>query len=154
MSKILVVDDKEMMRDSVATTLSRKGHAAITAPSGKAALEKIASRRVDAVITDLQMPEMDGLELIAEIRKIDEQLPVIFMTAYGTVDTAVAAMKQGAYDYITKPFSGDELLVAVERAIEHGKLLRENQILRASMSAHRVDQCGRCEARTHRRRAA
>ncbi len=132
MSKILVVDDKEMMRDSVATTLTRKGHVVASASGGRAALEKIAKRRFDAIITDLQMPEMDGLELLAEIRAIDEQLPVIFMTAYGTVETAVAAMRKGAYDYITKPFSGDELLVAVQRAIEHGKLLKENQILRAA----------------------
>jgi len=132
MSKILIVDDKEMMRDSVATTLSRKGHIVATAGGGKAALEKIAKRRFDAIITDLQMPEMDGLALLEEIRKIDEQLPVIFMTAYGTVETAVAAMKHGAYDYITKPFSGDELLVAVERAIEHRRLLKENQILQAA----------------------
>ena len=134
MSKILVVDDKEMMRDSVSTTLSRKGHVVAAAANGKAALDKIGKRRFDAVITDLQMPEMDGLELLAEIRALDEQLPVVFMTAYGTVETAVAAMKHGAYDYITKPFSGDELLIAVERAMEHARLVKENQILRASTS--------------------
>jgi DNA-binding NtrC family response regulator len=134
-SRILVVDDKEMMRDSVATTLSRKGHTVVTAAGGKAALERMNRRTPDAVVTDLQMPEMDGLELLAEIRKIDEQLPVIFMTAYGTIETAVAAMKQGAYDYITKPFSGDELLIAIERAIEHRKLVTENQILRAAANS-------------------
>jgi DNA-binding NtrC family response regulator len=134
-SRILVVDDKEMMRDSVATTLSRKGHTVVTAAGGKAALERMNRRTPDAVVTDLQMPEMDGLELLAEIRKIDEQLPVIVMTAYGTIETAVAAMKQGAYDYITKPFSGDELLIAIERAIEHRKLVTENQILRAAASS-------------------
>jgi DNA-binding NtrC family response regulator len=121
-----------MMRDSVATTLTRKGHLVIAASSARAALEKIAQRPPDAVITDLQMPEMSGLELLAEIRAVDEQLPVIMMTAYGSVETAVAALKQGAYDYITKPFSGDELIVAVERAVEHAHLARENQILRAA----------------------
>ncbi len=132
MSKVLVVDDKEMMRDSVAGTLVRKGHSVVTANSGKAALAKIAERSFDAVITDLQMPEMDGVELLSEIRKIDEQVPVILMTAYGTVETAVAAMKNGAYDYITKPFSGDVLLVTVERAVEHARLLKENSVLRAA----------------------
>ncbi|MCP3903354.1 MAG: sigma-54-dependent Fis family transcriptional regulator [Planctomycetes bacterium] len=132
MSKILVVDDKEMMRDSVAATLSRRGHVVSAAPGGKSAIEKVAQKRFDAVITDLQMPEMDGLELLGEIRAIDDQLPVIFMTAYGTVETAVAAMKKGAYDYITKPFSGDELIVAVDRAVEHRALVKENQILRAA----------------------
>jgi two-component system, NtrC family, response regulator HydG len=131
-STILVVDDKEMMRDSVATTLSRKGHTVVTCSSGKDALDRIGKRSFDAVITDLQMPGMDGLELVAEIRQTDEQLPVVFMTAYGTIETAVDAMKLGAFDYITKPFSGDVLLVTVERAIKHAGLLRENQILKAA----------------------
>lgn len=132
MSRILVVDDKEMMRDSVATTLARKGHTVVAAAAAKQALEKLAERTFDAVITDLQMPEMSGLELLAEIRRHDEQLPVILMTAYGTVETAVAAMKHGAYDYITKPFSGDALIVTVERAVEHARLLKENSVLRAA----------------------
>jgi len=133
MSRILIVDDKEMMRDSVATMLSRKGHGVTVSSGARAALDKIAARPFDAVITDLQMPEMDGLELLAEIRRHDEQLPVVFMTAFGTVETAVAAMKRGAFDYLTKPFSGDALLVAVDRALEHGRLVRENQILRAAV---------------------
>jgi len=134
MSTILVVDDKELMRDSVATTLVRKGHSVTTANGPKAALEKLGQRQVDAVITDLQMPEMDGVELLAEIRKLDEQLPVILMTAYGTVETAVNAMKLGAYDYITKPFTGDALLATVERALEHSRLVKENNILKAAAS--------------------
>ena len=135
MSRILVVDDKEMMRDSVAATLSRKGHNVVAAATGSAALQKLAQRSFDAIVTDLQMPEMDGLELLQEIRSVDEQAPVVFMTAYGTVETAVAAMKKGAFDYITKPFSGDELLVAIDRALKHAKLLKENQILRAAASS-------------------
>jgi len=138
-SRILVVDDKELMRDSVATTLVRRGHTVVTVGSAATALDKLTSKPCDAVITDLQMPEMDGLELLREIRKIDEQLPVILMTAYGTIETAVAAMKEGAYDYITKPFSGDELLVSVERAIKHGELLRENQILKAAATTNGSD---------------
>jgi two-component system, NtrC family, response regulator HydG len=141
-STILVVDDKEMMRDSVATTLSRKGHTVVTASGGRDALERIARRSFDAVITDLQMPGMDGLELIDEIRQRDEQLPVIFMTAYGTIETAVEAMKLGAYDYITKPFSGDVLLVTVERAIKHANLVKENQILKAAAAPSGAPQQG------------
>ncbi len=132
MSKILVVDDKEMMRDSVATTLARKGHTVVTAFGAKPAIEKLSERAFDAVITDLQMPEMDGLELLSEIRRLDEQLPVILMTAFGSVETAVSAMKQGAYDYITKPFSGDALLITVERAVERARLMKENSLLRAA----------------------
>ncbi len=130
MSTVLVVDDKEMMRDSVATMLSRKGLTVVVAAGAAAALEKVGARSFDCLITDLQMPEANGLELLAQIRARDDQIPVIFMTAYGTVETAVAAMKQGAFDYLTKPFSGDELLLAVDRALEHGRLVKENQILR------------------------
>ena len=133
MGRILIVDDKDMMRDSVAATLSRNGHTVSGAGGGRVALAKIAERTPDAVVTDLQMPEMDGLELLEEIRKLDDQLPVIFITAYGTVETAVTAMKFGAFDYLTKPFSGDELLLAVNRAIEHARLVKENQILKANL---------------------
>jgi DNA-binding NtrC family response regulator len=131
MGKVLVVDDKELMRDSVAAILSRKGHVVVTAPDGKGALARIADKRPECVVTDLQMPGMNGLELLEEIRRIDAELPVVFMTAFGSVETAVEAMRKGAFDYVTKPFSGDELSISVERALEHARLLRENQVLRA-----------------------
>jgi len=131
MGKVLVVDDKELMRDSVAAILSRKGHAVVTAPDARGALARIADKRPECVVTDLQMPGMNGLELLEEIRKIDAELPVVFMTAFGSVETAVDAMRKGAFDYVTKPFSGDELSISVERALEHARILRENQVLRA-----------------------
>ena len=134
MSRILVVDDKEMMRDSVATLLGRRGHAVVAAARGEQAVEKIAEKRPDAVVTDLQMPGMNGLELLEEIRKVDETIPVVFMTAYGTVETAVDAMRRGAFDYVTKPFTGDELELSVERALEHARLHKENQVLKAAAS--------------------
>lgn len=130
MTTVLVVDDKEMLRDSVAVTLQRAGFTILAAPSGDQALEVIAKRRPDAVVTDLRMPGLTGLELIERIRQIDDDLPIVLMTAYGTVETAVEAMKLGAFDYITKPFEGDELLVAVKRALEHARLRRENAVLR------------------------
>jgi len=133
MKRILVVDDKEMMRDSVATTLARRGYAVTSAASAAEALEQLGARPHDAVVTDLQMPEMDGLGLLAEIRRLDEQLPVILMTAFGSIETAVDAIRQGAWDYVTKPFNGDELLVSVDRAVEHRRLHRENQVLRAQV---------------------
>ena len=132
MAKILVVDDKEMMRDSVATILGRRGHAVVSAANGEMAVAKLMEKKPDAVVTDLQMPGMSGIELLAEIRKVDEDLPVILMTAYASVATAVEAMREGAFDYVTKPFSGDELAIAVDRAIEHGMLRKENQMLRAA----------------------
>ena len=143
MGKVLVVDDKELMRDSVAAILSRKGHTVVTAPDAKAALARIADKRPECVVTDLQMPGMNGLELLEEIRRIDAELPVVFMTAFGSVETAVEAMRKGAFDYVTKPFSGDELSISVERALEHGRLLRENQVLRAEKPQTRRAQSHR-----------
>lgn len=136
MSTVLVVDDKEMMRDSVASTLQRAGFTVLTAPDGQAALEVVARRRPDAVVTDLRMPGLTGIELLEKVAEIDDDLPVIVMTAYAAVDTAVDAMKLGAFDYITKPFEGDELVIAVKRAVQHSKVVRENAVLRASTPSH------------------
>ncbi|MBL0927996.1 MAG: sigma-54-dependent Fis family transcriptional regulator [Phycisphaerales bacterium] len=132
MNTVLVVDDKDMLRDSVAGTLQRAGFTVLAAPDGPSAVDIVARRRPDAVVTDLKMPGMTGVELIEKLRELDEDLPVVLMTAFGTVQTAVQAMKLGAFDYITKPFEGDELLVAVKRAIEHARLRRENAVLRAA----------------------
>jgi DNA-binding NtrC family response regulator len=131
---ILVVDDKEMMRDSVGSTLTRAGFSVRTATDAKGALKEIASRRPDAVVTDLNMPGMTGIELAGEIQAIDDELPVILMTAFGTIETAVQAMRNGAYDYITKPFEGDELIIAIKRAIGHAAVVRENAILKANLT--------------------
>jgi len=132
MSTILVVDDKEMMRDSVAETLRRAGFTVMAAGDGKTALEAVARKRPDAVVTDLKMPGMTGVELLDKIVEIDAELPVILMTAYGTIQTAVDAMKRGAFDYVTKPFEGDELMIAVKRGVKQAKLSRENAVLRAA----------------------
>ena len=134
MSTVLVVDDKEMLRDSVAVTLQRAGFTILAASSGTQALAVITSRRPDAVVTDLKMPGMTGVELVEKVREFDEDLPIVLMTAFGTVETAVKAMKLGAFDYISKPFEGDELVIAVKRALEHGRLKRENAALRAGGS--------------------
>ena len=120
------------MRDSVGSTLTRAGFSVRTANDGRGALKEIASKRPDVVVTDLNMPGMTGVDLTAEIREIDNELPVILMTAFGTIETAVQAMKNGAYDYITKPFEGDEMIIAVKRAISHASILRENAILKAN----------------------
>lgn len=137
MNTVLVVDDKEMLRDSVGATLQRAGYEVLSAPDGPGALETIARRRPDAVVTDLRMPGMTGIELVQRARDIDDTLPIVVMTAYGAVDTAVDAIKAGAFDYITKPFEGDELIVAVKRAIDHARLARENAVLRTTAEGTR-----------------
>lgn len=131
MSTVLVVDDKEMMRDSVAQTLRRAGFEVGVAPDGASALESIARCRPDAVVTDLKMPGMTGIELVEHISEIDDTLPTIVMTAFATIETAVEAMKRGAYDYVTKPFEGDQLIIALKRGLRHAMLARENAVLRA-----------------------
>ncbi len=132
MKTVLIVDDKEMMRDSVGTTLERAGFRVVVVADGEAAITAIAQSRPDAVVTDMRMPGMTGIELLEKIRTIDDELPVILMTAFGTIETAVKAMKIGAFDYLTKPFEGDELIIAVKRAVEHRRLTRENAVLRAT----------------------
>jgi two-component system, NtrC family, response regulator HydG len=142
MSTILVVDDKEMMRDSVGSTLQRAGFNVVTAEGGEQALSAIAARRPDAVVTDLRMPGLSGLELLERVRQIDDELPVVVMTAFAAVDTAVKAIKLGAFDYITKPFEGDELVIAVKRAIQHAGVVRENAILRLAVAGNSLQSSG------------
>jgi len=131
MAKILVVDDQEMMRDSLAGTLVREGHEVVACADGPSAVGRLQAARFDLLITDLKMPKMTGLELLADARRLRPDMPVVLMTAFATVGTAVEAMKLGAYDYIQKPFDGDEIKLLVERTLEHNRLIRENQALRS-----------------------
>jgi DNA-binding NtrC family response regulator len=130
MARILVVDDQDMMRDSLAGILAREHHEVVSASDGPAAVSRLGAGRFDLLITDLKMPRMTGIELLAEAKRVRPEMPVIMMTAHASVPTAVEAMKQGAYDYIQKPFDGDAIKVLVERALEHSRLVRENQALR------------------------
>ena len=129
--KVLVVDDKQLMRDSVGATLQRAGYTVVVANNGKDAVDKIARHQPAVVVTDLKMPEMTGLELLQHLREADADLPVVLMTAYGTVGDAVEAMKHGAFDFVQKPFEGDQLVVVVKRAVEHRRLRQENDALKA-----------------------
>ena len=130
MARILIVDDQEMMRDSLAATLARAGHEVVAANDGPVAVTRLGSTRFDLMITDLKMPKMTGIELLGEAKRLRAEMPVVVMTAFATVNTAVEAMKMGAYDYIQKPFDGDEIKLLVERTLEHNRLIRENQALR------------------------
>jgi DNA-binding NtrC family response regulator len=131
MARILVVDDQDMIRDSLATTLAREGHEVVAAGDGPAAVARLgANGRFDLLITDLKMPRMTGIELLQEAKRLRPEMLVVMMTAHATVSTAVEAMKLGAYDYIQKPFDGDAIKLLVDRALEHGRLVRENLALR------------------------
>lgn len=138
-TKVLVVDDKQMMRDSVGATLQRAGYTVVVASNGKDAIDKLARHQPAVVVTDLKMPEMTGLELLQHLCEADSDLPVVLMTAYGTVGDAVEAMKHGAFDFVQKPFEGDQLVVVVKRAVEHRALRKEN----AALKADRADRSER-----------
>jgi len=131
MARILIVDDQDMMRDSLAQILVREGHEVVATGDGSAAIARLGAARFDLLITDLRMPKMTGLELMAEARRLRPDLPVVLMTAFATVANAVEAMKLGAYDYIQKPFNGDEIKLLVDRTLEHSRLRLENQAYRS-----------------------
>src|SRR4051812_9421343 len=134
MAKILIVDDQDMMRDSLAATLAREGHEIIAATDGPMAVTRLTQGRVDLLISDLKMPKMTGIELLQEAKKLRPEMPVVLMTAFATIQTAVEAMKLGAYDYIQKPFDGEEIKHLVERTLEHSRLKLENLALRSMAS--------------------
>jgi len=133
MAHICVVDDKEILRDSLATILSREDHQVTAYGDPVEALADIKSRQFDLVLSDLKMPRLDGLSLVRQLRDSGVETPLVMMTAYATVGTAVEALKLGAFDYIQKPFEGDAIVVAVERALEHARLRSENEALRTTL---------------------
>ncbi len=134
MSTILIVDDKSSMRKVLRQTLETDQKNILEAEDGEKALETIKSKHVDLVISDIKMPKLDGMNLLKMIKELDNEIVVIIMTAYGTIETAVEAMKLGAYDYITKPFSTEQVKLTVDKAIERQKLLYENKYLREKLN--------------------
>ncbi len=133
--KILVVDDELVVCKSVQRILSPEGYEVETALSGQEALERLGQESFDLVITDLKMPGMDGMELLSKIKEKDPEMIIIMITGYSTVQTAVQAMKMGALDYIPKPFTPEELIVVVEKALDKKKLIFENIYLRKELEA-------------------
>ncbi len=122
---VLVVDDELKMRRLLQMAFEEEGHRVTLAEDGARALEQIRSESFDLIVTDIRMPQMDGLELLREIRKINEGIPIIIMTAYGTVPSAVEAMKAGADDYILKPFDVEQMKLSAARALRIDRLVRE-----------------------------
>jgi two-component system, NtrC family, response regulator HydG len=131
---VLVVDDDRANLDSVARIFQREGLATLTASSGTEALELLRRPEVSVMVTDLMMPGMDGQELLKASRTIRPDVEVVLMTAYGTVETAVSAMKDGAYDFITKPLKRHSLVKAAQKALERHELAAENRALKAKLA--------------------
>jgi two-component system response regulator HydG len=139
MARVLVIDDNETMRDGMAIAISRMGHEVDACSTGAEGIAAFAKRRQDFVVTDLKMAPVDGLEVVARIRELNPQAQILVVTAFGTVETAVEAMKRGAFDFIQKPFAPDVLRVKVERGLEVAALRRDLTRLEARAEALEQD---------------
>jgi two-component system response regulator HydG len=130
---VLVVDDDHAHRTMLNTLISGWGYAVSEADDGSTAVENVKKTAFDLVLMDVRMVRVSGLEALETIKSVNPAIPVIIMTAYSSVETAVAALKQGAHDYLTKPLDFDKLRLTLERAMEHTRLKQENRLLRESL---------------------
>jgi two-component system response regulator HydG len=130
---VLVVDDDPGLRESLERTLAREGYRVVVAPDGRAGLERLQAGQVDLVVTDLKMPGLSGLELLRAAKAMAPDVDVIMLTAFGTVEEAVKAMKEGAYDFLTKPFRREQLLKLMDKAIERRALIAQNRVLQQQL---------------------
>ncbi|RJR29896.1 MAG: sigma-54-dependent Fis family transcriptional regulator [Desulfobacteraceae bacterium] len=138
--KIVVVDDDLRMRQLIGDLLAQEGIEAIITADSVEAAGMIAAQKLDIVITDLKIPYMDGLSLLQHAKDVDPDIVVIVITGYGTVDSAIKAMKLGAYDYVQKPFEPDELMMIIHRALQHVRLVTENKRLLNEVESYRYDE--------------
>jgi len=145
---ILIVDDDLAHRTMLRTLLSGWGYAVAEADDGSAAIAQVRERPFDLILMDVRMVKVSGLEALAEIKAYNPAIPVVIMTAYASVETAVEALKKGAYDYLTKPLDFDELRLNLERAMDHSRLKEENRLLRERLGSRfdRRNLIGRSEA--------
>ncbi len=127
--RVLVADDDEIARDVVSALLTKEGYGVVTAYDGLDAIRILRVEPIDFVITDLRMPGADGIEVLKSAVRQNPDLAVVILTAYGTLDTTLEAIKEGAYDYLTKPFKGQEIVFVADRAFERSRLIRENREL-------------------------
>ena len=134
METILVVDDEKNYLVVLEALLGPEGYEVVTADNAQAALRLIKESDLDLVVTDMKMPGMSGMELLEETKKMKPGLPVIMMTAYGTIEMAVEAMRKQAYDYITKPFQNEQLKLTIRKALENYRLIKENRLLSEALS--------------------
>ena len=133
MHRILIIDDEESVRDVLQSFLKLKGFEITTASDGKEGLNILQQEKFSVILTDLMMPDITGLDILKKAKEINLNTPIILITAYGTIQSAVEAMKLGAFDYVTKPFSLDELLIIINRAIDFYRLQKENTMLKTQL---------------------
>lgn len=131
---ILIVEDKESMAEMLKEAISGEGYRVLLAKDGLSGIKMIKAERIDLILTDLKLPQKDGMELLGVVKEESPLTPVIIMTAYGSIETAVRAIKEGAFDFITKPFDVDHLIMLIKRAIENQRLITENILLKEEFS--------------------
>jgi len=129
--KILIVDDERLIRQSLEKALAGQGYAVFSAENGKTALHLLEEESPDLVLLDLKLPDINGIEVLKRLRELDKNLPVLLITAYGSIDTAIQAIRLGAYDYITKPFDLEAILLPVNNALEASRLKKEVSYFRS-----------------------
>ena len=132
--KILVVDDEPGMREMLSFSLGMQGFDITTAACGEEAVEKAATNKFDLMITDMKMPGMDGIQTLVAIKKIDPDMETIVATGFGNIETAVLALKEGAFDYVFKPIGVDELDIIIQRALQRRNLQMENRKLKKEIN--------------------
>src|SRR5438552_7337051 len=130
---IVVIEDEEIVREILGTLRTREGYDVRLASSGAEGLEIARALPTDAALVDIMMPGLDGIATLDELKRADEDLAVVMITAYASVESAISAMKAGAFDYISKPFKNDEVLVVVRNAVERRRLVHENRALRQNI---------------------
>ena len=135
MNKILVIDDEQSMRDFLSIMLKKEGYDVVAAEAGADALKAVQTEIFDLVISDVKMPGLDGIDVLRTVKELSPETVVIMITAYASAETAVEAMKLGAYDYITKPFKVDEIKLIIQKALEKRHLRKENILLKREMGA-------------------
>lgn len=132
--RVLIVDDEAVIRDSLSALLSQKEFLPTAVENGDLAIERVKQEDWDILLLDLKMPGMDGIEVLKQVKQIKPRSAVLIVTAYATVDTAVTAMKEGADDYIVKPFNPDEVILILEKVMAHQNLMKEHAELREKLA--------------------
>jgi DNA-binding NtrC family response regulator len=130
---ILIIDDEDVLQDVLTTLIRKEGHKPFNARSGEQGIDLLGKQKIDLVMLDLMLPGMSGIEVLRQIRSIDPDLVVVVITAYSSIEGAIEAMREGAFHYIPKPFKNEEVLLAIRKGLEQGRLTRENRALKAQL---------------------
>src|SRR3989475_3295055 len=134
MATILLIEDNERMAQVLARHMEMEGHAVVLVADGEKGIEEFRRQKVDLVLTDLKLPGKSGVEVLQAVKEENPMIPVVVMTAHGTIETAVKAVKEGAFDFLQKPVDPDHLLIIIGKALEARQLVTENLILKEELS--------------------